>query len=187
MKRMMISVVIICLAVFTSSLFAQVSDLKKHPGYVDMDEIRIPDKAESVTDIDLGPALLALTQLGQSEGDKDLSEGLAGILSIRIKSFEIDYDDTPRFRKFMEKREKELQKDGWINLVRSRTPEDMTNITMRIVDGKVVGFFLMSIEEGESLSFANVFGGNIDLGMIRNLGMGLGDSALDSLRGLEEW
>ncbi|MFH1942993.1 MAG: DUF4252 domain-containing protein [bacterium] len=179
MKTMKIFIAFIILFTVCVSASAQEKDLKKHPGYIDLKQIRIPDHTSEVTDIDLGPALLALARLGVNE-DEDFGKGLAGILSIRVKSYEIEYGDAREIRPTMDKLEKKLEQDGWMRLVRTKTREEMTNISMKVVDGKVVGFFLMSIN-GDEVSFINVFGGNIDLNSIKNIGMGLSGSALDSL------
>lgn len=167
--------------VLCMSLRAQEGDVKKHPGYIDLEKIKIPDHAEEVTDIDLGPALLALAQLGGEDEDEDFSKGLAGILSIRVKSFEIGYDEVDEIRSVMKKIEKKLKEEEWIPIIRSRRDDESTNVSMKIVDGKVVGFLLMSIDPGDEVSFVNVFGGNIDLDHIKNIGLGLSGSALDSL------
>ncbi len=161
------------------SLQAQNVDLKKHPGYIDFEKIKIPDHAERVTDIDLGPALLALLQL--ADDDDDLKEGLAGIMSIRVKSFEIDYDEDGEIKVIMEKIEKKLKRENWVSIIRTRSDDESANVSMKIEDSKVVGFLLMSIDPGDEVTFVNVFGGNIDLGHIKNIGLGISGSALDSL------
>ena len=166
--------------IFISHAHAQRNDIKKHPGYVDLSEIKIPDAAEEITDIDLGPALLALAQLGSDE-DEDFGEGLSGLLSIRVKSFEVDFDDAEDVRRVMKKIGKKLDNENWTPLIRSRSRGEMTNVSMKIEKGKVVGFFLMSIDEDEGVSFVNVVGGNVDLESIRDFGLGISDSAMDSL------
>ena len=158
---------------------AQEVDLKKHPGYINLDEIEIPDKAGEITDIDLGPALLQLLQLGKEEDD--LKDGLAGILSIRVKSFEVEYGEAQKIRSIMDKYEKQLVKDNWVRLVRTKKGEEMANISMKFEGGKVVGFFLMSIEPGNEVSFVNIFGGGIDLESIKDFGLGLSDSTMNSI------
>ena len=167
--------------VLCMSLQAQEVDIKKHPGYIDLEKIKIPDHAEQVTDIDLGPALLALAQLGGEDEDEDLKKGLAGILSIRVKSFEIGYDEVDEIRSIMKKIEKKLKDEDWIQIIRTRSDDESANVSMKIVNGKVVGFVLMSIDPGNEVSFINAFGGNIDLDHIKNIGLGLSGSALDSL------
>lgn len=175
------------LLLFCMGVQAQKVNITKHPGYIDLEDIKIPDSAEEITDINLGPALLALARLGGEDEDEDISKGLAGILSIRVKSYEVGYDDAGKIRPVMDRLEKKLEAEEWERLVRSKSRDELTNISMKIVEGKIVGFFLMSIEPGEGVTFVNVVGGNIDLESIKNLGMGLNDSALDSLKSIKRF
>jgi hypothetical protein len=187
MKKERLLITSFIFLLFCMVVQAQRMDITKHPGYIDLEDIKIPDSAEEITDIDLGPALLALARLGSEDEDEDISKGLAGILSIRVKSYEIGYDEVEKIRPVMDKLEKKLKEEGWERLVRTRRRDEFTNISMKIVEGKIVGFFLMSVEPGEEVTFANVVGGNIDLESIKNFGMGLNDSALDSLKKIKEY
>lgn len=179
---------LVLIALLCMGIYAQEVDIKKHPGYVDLDEIKIPEAAVEITDIDLGPALLALMQLGRDEDeDEDFSKGLSGLLSIRVKSFEIEFDEARRLRRMMEKFDEKLNLDEWTPLIRTKSRDELTNISMKIDKGKIVGFFLMSLDRDEGVSFVNIVGGNVDLESIKNFGLGLSDSALDSLeRSLEK-
>ena len=117
--------------VLCMSLLAQEGDVKKHPGYIDLEKIKIPDHAEEVTDIDLGPALLALAQLGGEDEDEDFSKGLAGILSIRVKSFEIGYDEVDEIRSVMKKIEKKLKEEE-LNMNKEVKKENSKNLQEKI-------------------------------------------------------
>ena len=163
-------------------VMAQDVDITRHPGYVDLEEIRIPDKAGKITDIDLGPALLRLAMWAEEETETaGLTKSLSGLLSIRVKSFDIRRDETERIRAVMEKIDKKLKKEKWEMLVRVKGEEEVMNISLKTTKGKIVGFFMMTLEAGEHVAFANIVGGNIDLESIKRMGMGLEDAGLDSL------
>ena len=183
MRTRNVFLVLIASTLMSAVVAAQDVDITRHPGYVDLEKIRIPDDAGSVTDIDLGPALLRLALWAQEEYDVDenLSKSLSGLLSVRIKAFDIGFSESEDMRDIMEKLEKRLQREKWENLVRVRGQDEIVNISMKMVRDKIVGFFMMSLDEGEQVAFANVVGGNIDLNSIRGLGMGLGEAGLDSL------
>ena len=173
----LVLIILLCMGAY-----AQEIEIRKHPGYVDLDEIKIPEAAVEITDIDLGPALIALMQLGRDEDeDDDFSKGLSGLLSIRVKSFEIEFDEARRLRRMMEKFDEKLNLKEWTPLIRTKSRDELTNISMKIDKGKIVGFFLMSLDRDEGVSFVNIVGGNVDLESIKNFGLGLSDSALDSL------
>ena len=183
MRTRDIFLVLIACGLFSTGVVAQDVDITRHPGYIDLEKIRIPENAESVTDIDLGPALLRLAAWAQEEYDVDenLTKSLSGLLSVRVKSFDIGHRETGGMRDLMEKLEKRLQKEKWENLVRVRGEDEIVNISLKMVRNKIVGFFMMSMDEGDQVAFANIVGGNIDLDSIRGLGMGLGEAGLDSL------
>ena len=182
MKGRIFGLSLILIIIMYMGAYAQQVDIKKHPGYVDLDEIKIPEAAVEITDIDLGPALIALMQLGRNDDeDEDFSKGLSGLLSIRVKSFEIEFDEARRLRRMMEKFDEKLNLEDWTPLIRTKSRDELTNISMKIDKGKIVGFFLMSLDRDEGVSFVNIVGGNVDLESIKNFGLGLSDSALDSL------
>jgi len=169
---------------FCGGGFAQKYDIKKHPGYVDLDKIRIPDTVEESTDLDLGPLLLGLMSLGGDE-DEELSEGLAGILSIRVKSYEIGWEedvDMDDIMRDVKRLDKKLKNDEWVPIIRSKSRDSMTNVSMKMDNGKMVGFFLMSVDPDDGVTFMNIVGGNIDIDKIKDFGLGLNNSTLDSLK-----
>lgn len=170
------------LLTWSGSILAQEVDLTKLPGYVDLGMIRIPEHAAEVTDIDFGPALLRLAGLVQiNDEDEELGKILSGLMSIRVKSFEIRPDETENIRSIMEEIDQKLTHDAWESLVRVKGETQLTNISIMFDKNKIVGFFLMSLEGGESATFANIVGVNIDLDSIRKIGMGLEDLDMDGI------
>jgi hypothetical protein len=166
----------------TSAVVAQDIDITRHPGYIDLEEIKVPDNAGQITDIDLGPALLRLALWAEEEtGVEDLQKSLSGLLSLRVKSFDIHHDENESIRAVMEKIDKKLKREKWEMLVRVKSEDVITNISLKTKKGKIVGFFLMSMEAGDKVAFANIVGGNIDLESIKNMGLGLKEAGLDSL------
>jgi hypothetical protein len=161
---MMLMLSLIC----TTLISAQEINLEKHPGYIDFNSIKIPSDAVTVTDIDLGPALLRLAGMMSEEADDELQKSLASLLSIRVKSFEID-ENTGDIDRAMDRIEKKLSAEKWERLVYIRDGEERTNISLKVDAEKVVGFVLMSIGDDE-VTFINVVGGNIDLDTIKQMG-----------------
>ena len=188
MKTSRLFVASLLLLVFCVGVQAQDIDLEKHPGYVNLEEIKIPEKSGKITDISLGPALLKIAQWARDDEDENLKKGLSGIFSIRVKSFEIGYDEAKKIRPIMDKIEEKLIREKWERLVRVKEEDELTNISIKFDDkGKAVGFLLMSLDPGNEVSFVNIIGGDISLKNIRNIGMGLSDSALDSLKMDLDW
>ena len=166
---------------FCSTLLAQEIDIKKQPGYVDLSKIKIPGKAGKVTEISLGPALLKLAAGISENSDKKLSKTLSGIFSIQVKSFEVDSVEAKKIRPIIAEIEKKLERERWEELVRVKEEDELTIISIKHDKGKVVGLMVMSLQPGDEASFVNIVG-NIDLKNIGKIGMGLNESALDSLQ-----
>ncbi len=169
---------------FCITLKAQDPDIKKMPGFVNLEEIEIPGNAGEVTEISLGPPLLRIARTAHSNGDKHLSESLEGLFSIQVKSFDVDSFQAIQVRPIMDKIEKRLAKDKWERLVRVKKAHEMTNVSIKYDKGKAVGILIMSLNPGNEASFVNIVG-NIDLNQLGNLSnFGVDTSPLDSL---EEW
>jgi hypothetical protein len=165
-----------------SSVQAQNIEMEKHPGYIDLNDIRIPEDAEEVAEIDIGPGLLGILSMFSDEAEEDLKEDFSKLFSIRVKSFKLyDDDDLLHMRKIMEKKEKDLAKNKWRTLVRTKTVESISIISMKVEKKKTVGLFIMSLDEEGSVSFVNVVGG-IDMETLSELGVGLSDSTMRALK-----
>ena len=150
-------VLAVCLGVH-----AQEFELEKHPGYVDLEKITIPEKTDCVTDITLGPAVLRFIKRMRID-DEDREKGISGIFSIRVKAFEVDYDESEKMQGIMNEFEKTMEKKGWENLVRVQKRDERMEIRVKFDDEKAVGIFVMAHESGEEAAFINVVGDDISL------------------------
>jgi hypothetical protein len=182
-KHLFISISIL---VFCAVLKAQDPDIRKMPGFVNLEEIQIPGNAGEVTEISLGPPLLRIARTAHTNGDEHLSESLEGIFSIQVKSFDVDSFQAIQVRPIMDKIEKQLAKEKWERLVRVKKAHEMTNVSIKYDKGKAVGMLIMSLNPGNEASFVNIVG-NIDLAQLGELSdFGVDTSPLDSLEGLSD-
>ncbi len=180
MNRLVISALILLLGL-SVSLHADEVDIKKLPGYMDIEKIEIPDGAEDVTEVTIGPELLKATLGSLENEDSDMLELLAGILSIRVRAFDLKSNQMKGVRSIVEDIEKTLDKKEWTRIVRAKSPDELTNISVRFDEGNMVGLLVMSVEEDEA-AFINIVG-DLNLGKIlASLGDGMDFSALDSLQ-----
>jgi len=182
MRRLIDVICILLLLAFVAvPLSAQERSIKSHPGYIDLDDIRIPHDAEDVTEIDLGQGLLSLMNLfGGDEDDEEIDE-LTKLFSIKVKTFSLYEDgDIRRMRKTMEKKEKELGKKNWEMLVRTKNRDEISVISIKTEKRKTVGLFIMSLDVSGSVSFVNIVGG-LNLATVAQLGVELSDSTLQVL------
>jgi len=156
-------------------------DFKKHPGYVNLDEIKIPDKAGEVTEIHLGPALLKLMSIADDDEEDDLSTTLSGIVGIQVKTFEIDPSEAEDIIPIMDRIEEEMNRKGWERLVLVKEKDERVVVSIKPDEGKAVGLLVMSLESSGEASFVNIVG-TIDLKSLSDLDIDLDESTLDSLK-----
>lgn len=158
-------------------------DLKKLPGYFNIEKLEPPKNAEEITEVDLGPEVLKGALGVDALEDPELVKMLEGIESVRVRTYTcVSEDDVGNARTAVERMEDDLAKSGWSRIVRSRSDSELTNISLRFENGLMVGIVVLSVDDTD-VSLINV-AGKLDLGSILS-GLSGGDidlSALDSLR-----
>lgn len=176
---------ILLILLFTGvQVFAQEIDVTKQPGYIDLEKIEIPESASEVTDISLGPAMLKMFQ--SFDEDENVSRKMNGLLSIRVKSFEINEEITQKIDPIINEIQEKLEKEKWEQLVRVKDRDERTIISMKYEKNKPVGLLIMSYKPYDTVTFANIVG-NIDIEEIARMGMGFSNSMLDSLEDMDDF
>jgi len=166
------------------NVYSQEVDITKHPGYIDLEKIEIPESAGEITDISLGPAML---RMFKSFGDDEKMSGeMNGLLSIRVKSFEINSELTKKIEPIINEIQAKLEKDKWEQLVRVKDRDERTIISMKYDKEKPVGLLIMSYKPYHEVTFANIVG-YIDIEEIARMGLGFRDSMLDSLEEFDDF
>ena len=169
-KCVFILTAIFCISTIGS--IAQDINLENHPGYINLEEIKIPEKAARMTDIVLGPAFVKFVKWARGQDDEDMEKSFSGIISIRVKAFETDRDETDSIREMMSKFEKELETKNWENLVRVTKEDERVEVRVKFEEEKAVGIFVMAHEHGDEVAFVNVVGDDIDFKNMGFLGRG---------------
>jgi len=185
MKRLIVfgTMLIVCAA---GTLSAKNTNIEKHPGYVNLEDIEIPSNAEDVTDINIGPGLLGMFAGMAEEEDKELGDVIEDFMSIRVKSFEIDSSMTESIRATMDKIEKKLKKEKWQSLVRVKSSDELTNVSIKYdKKNRMQGLMVMTIEDDDEVTFVNLVG-HVNLAKLGQLGVDLNGAALDSLKELQK-
>lgn len=161
----------ILLLVFHAAMI-QAGVNKRHPGYVDLSGIKIPEdsfhKISILIDSDLiGRILPRLSDLN----------------SVCIKSFDFEEDDTDQIMKDIRRIEKKLEKEKWIPVVQVKSNDELLNICMKLDKHtkKNTGLMLISYEPGDEVTFLNI-AGSIPLERLKDIDIDLDDDTLDSLK-----
>jgi hypothetical protein len=165
--------------------FAQ-DDVKRNPGYVDLDDIEIPDSVGEVTEVNLGPDLMRIAApfCPSPPGEAEMKFPM----SIRVKSFQTDPRSAERMKPLMEKIAKQLHDKNWIDLVHVKKKNEFTVVSVKMdKHNKQAGMMVMSVEPSGEVSFVNLVG-NMDMNMLPMMGINVGNgfSAMDSLRDIKE-
>ncbi|HDQ44404.1 MAG TPA: DUF4252 domain-containing protein [bacterium] len=162
--------------------FAQDFDLINHPGYVNLEDIKIPDEAVNVTEVSIGPELFQMIRNFSGNEAVGMPK-LDGFMNIQVKTFSVNEKVARELRPRMEKLEARLRRENWVPLVRVRSGEVVTNISVKYSKDskKTHGLFIMSLDPQDEAAFVNIVG-NVDMNMLRNMNLGIQGSALDSLK-----
>jgi hypothetical protein len=142
-------------------------DLEKEPGYIDLEWIQIPDDAEEIQDIDLGPALISAAADAEKRGDAELYKAFSMIKSVRVKAFSMD-EESAEVDKAVDKITDLLEDRDWKRLIYVKDDEEIVTVSTKSVDDEMVGLMVVAYVPGEEVSFVNVVG-HLDLAYL--LGM----------------
>jgi hypothetical protein len=162
--------------------FAQ-NDMSRNPGYVDLDDIEIPDSVGEVTEVNLGPDLMRIAAPFAPE-----APDMKFPISIRVKSFQTDPRTAEKMKPIMEKIAKRLRDRNWKDLVRVQKRNEFTVVSIKTDNhDRQMGMMVMSVEPSGEVSFVNLVG-NMDFNMLPMMGINVGNgySAMDSLKDIKE-
>ncbi len=159
---------VFCLAIPVS---AEDEDaIKKHPGYVNFDEIQIPADAEETVEVYVKGPLLKLVAAATEAEDPALSHMLEDLFMIRVNTFSINSAMAEDLISKVKKIEKQLEQQKWEKLVRVNSKEEHVNIYLKYTDQQqIAGLVVMAIENDDEAVFVNIVGG-LDLKLISKLG-----------------
>ncbi len=159
------------------ALPALAGDLEKDPGYIDLEWIDIPEDAEEIQDIDLGPALLSAAADAEKSGDEELAKAFRMIRSIRVKAFSLD-EPSDKINKAVDRIADMLEDKGWKRLIYVKEDDEIVTVSTRTVDDQIMGLTVVAYEPGDEAAFVNVVG-HLDLAYLLGLAGKLHGESLD--------
>lgn len=161
MKTTMTTICALALmAAIAAPALAGDGDVSRLPGYVDLSEIDIPDGAETLQEIDLGPDLLAAAFKSDdmSAGDaKTMAEALEMVKSVRMISFAIAGETAVAARGEVDAMQKKLEKGNWKRIVMMKDKEEYVVVSVLHGPSFIQGLMVMAIEPDEA-TFVNIVG-----------------------------
>jgi len=160
MKKLLFTLIVfLSFALLTTCLFADDKKIKKHPGYVNFDEIDIPEDAEETVEVYIRGPLLRLIAKATEHEEPGVSEILEKLLLIRVNTFSIDGALADNLKPKISKIEKDLEKQKWEKVVRAKDRHELVNIYIKLDNkDRIVGLVVMAIEDDDEAVFVNIVG-----------------------------
>lgn len=154
---------IIIFLTFSLPITALIADadkeIKKHPGYVNFDEIEIPGDAEETVEVYVKGPLLKLIARVTEDDDPALADVLSKLLMIRVNTFSIDRDLADKLKPKINKIEDRLKDQKWEKVVRVKDRHELVNIFIKLDNQeRIVGVVVMAIEDEDEAVFVNIVG-----------------------------
>ncbi|UCF77684.1 MAG: DUF4252 domain-containing protein [Candidatus Eiseniibacteriota bacterium] len=158
MRKMTWLAVMLLSVLACGTLQAEEVDVKTLPGYVNLEDIKIPGETGKVTEISLGPGLLKLARESADNGDEELTRVLSNLKCIQVKAFEVNQRDRGKIRTAMKLIEARLEKEGWERAVSVKSEDEFVVVSLKQRNGRAVGLLVMALEEDGEAVFANIVG-----------------------------
>lgn len=140
------------------------------PGYANLD---LPGwtEADRVLSISIGPSILRMARWAVDEGEDPEAEAiLKNVRAIRVAIYELEGNNT-RLLKRAAATSKNLKEQGWEVLVKVNEDTEQTLVLSKIVDQRMTGIVVLSIDEG-GMVFVNLMG-SIDPAQLGNILRGI--------------
>jgi hypothetical protein len=169
-------------AAFAGRSPAQVDDIRRLPGYVNLDWIAVPDSAVNTVDVTIGPRLMRMVhETGARRGENNAAEA-GRIVSLQVKSFNVNPEAAEKMKPLLLKFERKLRDENWRPVIRLKKPDRFTNVSVKYgAERKTDGFFMMTVNAGSEASFVNIIG-DVDPDRLKGMLTDVNEDVLDSLR-----
>jgi hypothetical protein len=142
-------------------------DVTRLPGYIDLEDIRIPADASAVRDIDLGPSLLQMAAEAEAGPSSSLSRVLDRLHLIRVVSFAYDGNDE-EIREHVERIGRQLEDEDWDRLIRVRDEDQLMTLSIKYDQKRIAGLMFVGYAPEDEVTFVNIVG-SMDLASLASL------------------
>ena len=144
-----------CIALLSSTAWAQEDELRAFPGYVDFGQLA-DTFGEPNVEIAVGKGLLNFIRIFTETEDPEAAELFSRLDGVRVQVFETEYlaDGAIDLVKNVSSR---LSSGGWESVVTVNSDDEQVRIFMKLNGEQVEGITVMAIEPHEA-AFINVIG-----------------------------
>ena len=173
MKLSLLAIVAVMLTGALAGPAAALTDaeVRKLPGYVDFDAMKLFEGQEAKVEVYLKDPMLELVSKFVKSEDPELYEVLAKLKLVRVQIFEVDDVQAQKVSEVTSATAKQLDSKGWERIVRVREDDEHVDVYLKPskdyewLDGLVV----MVVDGGDEAIFVNIVG-QIDPDDIAKLG-----------------
>ena len=173
MKLSLLAAVAVMLAGALAGPAAALTDaeIRKLPGYVDFDAMKLFEGQEARIEVYLKDPMLELVARFIKSEDPELFEVLAKLKLVRVQVFDVDHVQAQKVSEVTSATARQLDEKGWERIVRVREDDEHVDVYLKPskdyewLDGLVV----MVVDGGEEAIFVNIVG-QIDPDDIAKLG-----------------
>ena len=169
------------LLLFSFMLFAQSSDLKNEPGYVDFGDLSSFEGSTGVTEVILEEDLLSMLAQMSSEEDPNIMAILNGLKLVKANVFEVSQANLDELKSRIDQIDSKLTGSNWKRIVRTRSAEETANVYIKQNSKQIVGLAVTTLEADGEAAFVNIVG-TIELATIGKLGNKFGIPHLNDVK-----
>ena len=165
-----IKVIVSLIALFTLTIFAQSSDVKDEPGYVDFGDLVQFESTTGVTEVILDEDLLSILAQISTEDDPNVMAILEGLKLVKANVFEVSEENESGLKSKINSIDSKLSGTDWKRIVKTRSEDEIANVYIKHNNNKqIIGLVVTSMESSGEAAFVNIVG-TIDLATIGKLG-----------------
>lgn len=157
-RRMLLWLLMTCTAVGAPVAAGQPDDVKKLPGYVELEDLGLYDGDLASLEISIHEPLIGMVATAVSESESELAKVLRGLKSIRLRTFPVKEGDGERLKKRSAEIGHNLERKGWASIVRVRDEGEDIQVFLRTIDDQIAGMMLLALEDGDSITLVNIVG-----------------------------
>ena len=163
--RMILLLTLLLVVVSAPAMGARSS---REPGYIDLDFINIPDDADEIQDINLGPVLKDVVREARANDDLEIADLLTMVHNLRMRSYSLDRYTTADAKSAVDRIASRLKNDDWDTLMKFKDGDELTTISTKYHNDNMVGLMVVVFAPDEEVMFINVVG-DLDLGKLMKL------------------
>ncbi len=153
--RQLVFAAIIALTASTAS-FAQVDEIKKLAGYVDLGDLT-SSYGEPKVEINLGPSMLGFASALIGEDDPEARALMNGLLSVRLRIYDIEGTADAAITQ-IQQTSKQLLADNWEQVIKVKEDQEDVRVFLKMVNSEIKGMTVLVAGDDDQAVFINIIG-----------------------------